>query len=97
MRFFRADEVTYEAARASLDAAFGFPNTNGTKTAIAPAEIALRDADGMVLFAMSDAAMDTDLVDGVFSPLIEIGDVEEISRLQYMEIVNAGSQGEAES
>lgn len=50
MRFFRADEQTYERARAAIDAANGWPD-EGTATSIEPAATAPRDAEGRVLLA----------------------------------------------
>ena len=49
----RADAETYEAARAAIDAANGWPD-EGTATSIEPAATAPRDAQGRVLLACSD-------------------------------------------
>jgi hypothetical protein len=51
MRFFRADEATYERVRAAIDSANGWPDA-GTVTAIEPAATAPRDAAGRVLLAV---------------------------------------------
>ena len=54
MRFFEADEQTYEAVRAQLDAAAGYPLADGsTLTSIEPAASAPRDSSGLVLFIVS--------------------------------------------
>ena len=50
MRYFRADEATYEAVRAAIDADNGWPD-DGTITSIEPAATAPRDAAGRVLLA----------------------------------------------
>jgi hypothetical protein len=49
----RADDDTYEAVRAAIDAACGWPD-DGTATSIEPAVTAPRDAQGRVLLACSD-------------------------------------------
>jgi hypothetical protein len=51
MKFFRADEATYERVRSAIDAANGWPDA-GTFTAIEPAATAPRDAAGRVLLAV---------------------------------------------
>jgi hypothetical protein len=49
-RFFLADPETYEAIRASMDAASGFPSAQAA-TWFAPADQAPRDANGQCLLA----------------------------------------------
>ena len=51
MRFFHADEATYERVRAAIDATHGWPDA-GTRTSIEPAATAPRDAAGRVLLAV---------------------------------------------
>jgi hypothetical protein len=51
MIFCRADADTYEAVRAAIDAACGWPD-DGTATSIEPAATAPRDAAGRVLLAV---------------------------------------------
>jgi hypothetical protein len=53
MTYYRADADTYEAVRAAIDAAQGWPDA-GTVTSIEPAATAPRDAAGRVLLAASD-------------------------------------------
>jgi hypothetical protein len=53
MRYFRAGEATYEAVRAAIDAANGWPD-EGTQTSVEPAATAPRDAEGRVLLACED-------------------------------------------
>jgi hypothetical protein len=53
MTYYRADADTYEAVRAAIDAAMGWPD-EGTVTSIEPAATAPRDAAGRVLLAASD-------------------------------------------
>ena len=53
MRYFRADEATYESVRAAIDAANGWAD-EGTQTSIEPAATAPRDAEGRVLLACGD-------------------------------------------
>ena len=49
-RFFLADPETYEAIRAEMDAASGFPSAQAA-TWFAPADQAPRDANGQCLLA----------------------------------------------
>jgi len=49
----RADADTYEAVRAAIDAACGWPDAD-TATSIEPAGTAPRDAQGRVLLACAD-------------------------------------------
>ena len=59
MRFFEADEQTYEAVRAQLDNAAGYPLPDGsTLTSIEPAASAPRTATGLVLFVISAESWD---------------------------------------
>jgi hypothetical protein len=53
MTYYRADADTYEAVRAAIDAAMGWPDA-GTVTSIEPAATAPRDAAWRVLLAASD-------------------------------------------
>jgi hypothetical protein len=51
MRYYRAEEATYERVRAAIDAASGWPDAD-TATSVEPAATAPRDAAGRVLLAV---------------------------------------------
>jgi len=78
MRMFRADnDATYEAVRAAIDAANGWPD-DGTQTSIEPAATAPRDAEGRVLLACGDWL--------VASASNSLAALEEISESDYLPV-----------
>jgi hypothetical protein len=84
MRAFRASEATYEAVRLSLDAAWGH---SGGVTCIAPATVAPRDAEDMVLFCDRDMFFEYAAVQEHLPPLLASGAVEEIDPQVYFAVL----------
>lgn len=82
MRFFRADENTYEQARLTLDAAWGLPS-NGQETCIEPAATAPRDSQGRVVLAVADEFCGYAAAAAMLPILLESGAVEEIDEAAY--------------
>ncbi len=79
MRFFRATADSYEAMRAALDAAYGYPNKETlTQTAIPPASELPSDANGRVYLAVDEAYCDYELPRRLLSEGIAAGVVEEL-------------------
>ena len=87
MRFFRSPPAVYEQVRATLDAAWGHPSENGTKTCIEPESTAPRDAQGRVLLAVNDEFCQYDAVAAMLPQLLASGTVEEIDAATYQAAV----------
>jgi hypothetical protein len=87
MRYFRAGSVeVYEAVRANLDAAYGYPNDDTkTLTAICPALDAQTDASGRVYMVASQAECDFPVVAALLPQLLSSGLVEEIDAARYLQ------------
>lgn len=74
----------YEAIRAQLDAAWGYPNQETkTVTAIPPAADLPSDADGLVYLAVSSEYCEYNLPAEMLPQLIASGAVEEIDAATY--------------
>lgn len=102
MRFFcAANDAVYEQARATLDAAWGLPNTRGTVTCISPVEKALRYRDGRPMVAVSEEWCGWNPADALLPSLLSSGAVTEITAEQYWAAVDpvapVGSLFEPES
>lgn len=87
-RFFRAEESTYEQVRATLDAAWGLPNSLGTQTCIAPASVAPKDSQGRVLVAVPVAFTTFTVADEVLPQLLSTGAINEITEAEYRFVVD---------
>jgi hypothetical protein len=85
MRYFRTpDANTYEAIRADLDQAYGYPNAaTKTVTAIAPSDVAVTDLDGRKYMAASEAECEYPAISDRLPALLASGAVTEITEAQY--------------
>jgi hypothetical protein len=85
LRFFRSTDAVYEQVRATLDAAWGFPNPETkTETAIDPAAIAPHDGQGRVYLVISADYCAYEAVSSVLPGLLASGAVEEIGEADYI-------------
>lgn len=82
-RFFRADETTYESVRNTLDTAWGLPNSLGTETCITPANVAPRDAQGLVVIAVPAEFCSFPVADEMLPLLLSGGGIQEITEAEY--------------
>lgn len=82
MRFFRSDAATYEAARSTLDAAWGFPS-DAAETCITPEPLAPHDDQGRVLLAVNDEFCGFDAVAVILPAMLSGGAVEELTEAEY--------------
>jgi hypothetical protein len=83
MRYFRAaTAAVYEAIRAELDAAYGYPS-GGTVTAITPAASAPVDAAGRVYLMSSQAECEYPAVAERLPGLLASGAVEEVTAADW--------------
>jgi hypothetical protein len=84
MRYFRATPAIYESIRATLDAAWGYPNAETkTLTAIPPSSELPSDEQGRVYLAISADYCDYILPSQMLPELIASGAVEEIDEAAY--------------
>lgn len=84
MRYFRSTAAIYEQIRATLDAAWGYPNAaTKTDTAIPPAAELPIDEQGRVYLAVSAEYCDYILPSQLLPQLLASGAVEEISEDTY--------------
>lgn len=83
-RYFAADEQTYEQVRATLDAAWGLPDDNGTVTCLRPAaDNAPRDGSGRVVVGVLPDWCSWEPAATLLPQLLESGAVQEISAAAY--------------
>lgn len=83
MRYFRASNtLLYDAIRADLDAAYGYPN-GMAMTAICPASQAPADANGRVYLMASEAECDFPIVADLLPRLLVSGSVDEVARQDW--------------
>lgn len=85
MKFFRcnaADDL-YEQARATLDAAWGKPNAQGSNTCIEPAATAPRDGSGRIVLAVHDEFCAYTVAVDLLPELLASGAVSEIDEATY--------------
>lgn len=88
MRHFRSSHAVYEQVRATLDAAWGYPNAETkTETAIPPASDLPTDEHGRVYLAISDAYCDYLLPSEMLPELLASGAVEEVDEAAYRAIL----------
>lgn len=85
MRYFRAaNAAAYEAIRADLDAAYGYPTEDGkTVTAITPAAEAPVDYAGRVYLLASEAECEYPAVAERLPGLLASGMVEEVTAADW--------------
>jgi hypothetical protein len=92
MRFFAATSEAYEAARATLDAAWGLPN-GLTTTCFLPVQYALCRTDGRALLGVNDEFCTWEPASTLLPQLIASGAVEEITEAEYQAAVSEPLQG----
>lgn len=84
MRFFAATVENYEAMRAALDEALGFPNpSTGTLTALPPAAESLIATDGRVLLAATDEQCGSEWIAPVLAQGLAAGIVAELTEAEF--------------
>lgn len=84
MRYFRASVAVYEAIRADLDAAYGYPSEDGrTVTSITPAADAPVDGAGRVYLLASAAECDYPAIAERLPGLLASGMAEEVTAAQW--------------
>jgi hypothetical protein len=84
MRYFRSTPEVYEQVRATLDAAYGYPNVETkTLTALPPASALPADSQGRVYLAISADYCDYILPSQMLPELLASGAVEEIDEAAY--------------
>lgn len=81
-RFFKAAPAVYEAVRAQVDAAWGYP-TAYTQTAIPPAAEQNKAADGDCLIGVKIEWTTWEPVATVLPQLLAAGQIAEISEADY--------------
>lgn len=83
MRYFRSSDAVYEQVRATLDAAWGKPNAQGSETCIQPASTAPHDSAGRVVLAVHDEFCTYTVAVDLLPQLLESGAVSEIDAATY--------------
>lgn len=84
LRYFRSTDAVYEQVRATLDAAWGFPNEETkTVTSLEPAATSPRDGQGRVYAVISAEYCNYDLPRELLPQLIASGAIEEIDAAEY--------------
>lgn len=87
-RYFRSTPNVYERVRATLDAAWGYPNAETkTLTAIPPVVDLPADPQGRVYLAISAAYCDYILPSELLPQLIASGEIEEIAAEAYSAVL----------
>lgn len=87
-RFFRAPTATYEAVRAQLDTAYGYPSDYAT-TCFQPVEYAPRDTQGRALLGVSAAFCEQEQVASVLAALLASGAVQEVDEGVFFAAIGA--------
>ena len=83
MRVFRANNATvYEAIRAELDRAYGYPSA-GAATSICPAATSPVDASGRVYLMASIAECEFPVVAALLPNVLATGSVLEVARSDW--------------
>jgi len=90
-RYFATSEAVYERIRAELNAAFGFPDGNGTDSVFVAAEYAYQ-ADGKYLLWGRADWCDMPMVAPIVGQALAGGDVVEISEQHYWAAAPPGFQ-----
>jgi hypothetical protein len=87
-RYFRATEEVYEDVRRTLDQAWGLPDSTGTVTCILPANVGIRDENGLMLLAVQDEFCGFTVAVDVLPQLLASGAIEEIQESAYRVVVS---------
>ena len=83
MRVFRANNATvYEAIRAELDVAYGYPSA-GAATSICPAATSPVDSSGRVYLMASHAECDYPIVAALLPAVLATGSVSEVAKSDW--------------
>jgi len=88
MRYFRclAGDEVYEQIRATLDAAWGHPDTQtNTLTCFDPAQNAPRDTQGRIMLATSQAFCEYAASEQMLASVLSGGVIEEIDAATYLQ------------
>lgn len=88
-RFFVAPAEVYESIRLQLDAAWGHGPGTGTVTCYTPVSQVPVDSGGMVRLAVRNEFCDYSLARDLLPGLLELGVVQEITRQNYLEQLQA--------
>ena len=81
-RFFRASDAVYEAMRAAVDGAWGYP-TSHTITCVPPAAEQWHDAGGWCVIALTVEWLSWEPVPTMFGAAFQAGQVEEIDEATF--------------
>jgi hypothetical protein len=81
-RFFATTDATYEAMRAAVDAAWGYP-TRETLTCVPPAAEQWHDASGRVVIALTLEWLSWEPVPSMIAGALAAGHVEEIAEATF--------------
>lgn len=88
MRCFRSTPTVYESVRATLDAAYGYPNVQTkTETSIPPACELPCDKEGRVYLAVSDDECDYILPSQIIKELMASNAIEAVGEDEYFSVV----------
>ena len=88
MRYFAAPPDDYDAARAALDAAYGYPDAE-TQTAIPPKENLPLDSHGRVCVSVDNVLTYLPAASGILGAAISAGVVEEIDEATFCAVCAA--------
>lgn len=92
-RYFRATRSVYEAVRAQLDEAWGYPNADTkTQTAIPPADASPTDSLGRVYLVIQADYCEYVLPAELLPALIGSGQVEEIDHATFLAAIPAAPE-----
>jgi hypothetical protein len=84
VRYFRSTPAVYETVRATLDSAYGYPNSETkTETVIPPASELAVDAEGRVYLYMSEEYCNYILPSQLLTDLLSSGAVEEMTEAEF--------------
>lgn len=88
-RFFSAaSDAVYEQTRATLDAAWGLPNSLGTQTCFCPVGQAPRDVGGRPLVAVHAEWCGWPPADTMLPQLLASGAVQELTQSAYQSVTH---------
>ena len=87
LRYFFSTDAVYEQVRATLDAAWGFPNAETkTLTALDPSLSAPHDTQGRVYLVIAGEYCDYEPAATLLPELLAVGSVVEISEADYIAV-----------
>jgi hypothetical protein len=85
LRYFYSTDAVYEQVRATLDAAWGFPNADTkTLTALGPSVSAPHDNKGRVYLVIAGEYCDYEPAATLLPGLLAVGSVVEITEADYI-------------